>query len=603
MGYRIVSFLTECLPNHPRLIHSPYVLEQSEAELKHLRKCIEDLALRIDGIVCNETVDDGDNYLDRIIAEQMEKVDDEDEDEWQPSHSDNSKGSSWSSSDFDVMPFQLESWVKFDEFEGKTSANRKKERNLTEFSTSATVETIGTESIEDDDASDDIRDHYAQIWEDESFKSYSSQPLTLLRKSANLDFLKKVACEPIIYETDSDADDSWANCKDNTSDSKPSSSGGAPTSDPARLAFRNLMDKFPLKSFTKKNSKPTDRHPIPKSIKTTISSPIRSTFSNIKLPLKPILQKDSQPSSKSSIPNEPQNDANQAPTNSPERFTFPNITLPLKWTMKESSDPLTESPIDIQPLSDSPITIPPTNALACVVFRDIIEELPRESLLKWNCQSHSESPTFTDIDDDILDQVVEDEIQAYLEEMENQNLRKEVQPNVQTDRRITDQEQQQQQQRRHQRQRRESPPRKTEKKEVGTQEFRRRKLDQKLDEQQQKIEQQHRPSFEATVRSVQTFRSSDSASRGSKKKLSVSFDEASISTSSTVSFSMGNSMGTPTSSFKSFGSQTSAFSVYSPSKQKQQLRNQYNTVSEDQPFDEEHEDWINFQSGSSFFSQ
>ncbi len=587
MGYRIVSFLTECLPNHPRLKHSPFVLEQSEIELQHLRKCLEDVALRIDTIVCNETVDEGDNYLDMIIAEQMEQVDDDDDDdEWEPSNSDNSKSSS-SSSDFDIMPFQLESWVNFDDFkkfEDTNSANLKKERRLSESSTSDTVGTSGTESGDDvsnssskskspdrrrskskkqgssfDDfdsiirEDDDIKNRYPPHWDDESLKSYSSQPLTLLRKSANLDFLKKVACEPVLFESDSDADDSWANGEDKTVDSKSrrshsSSSGAAPTSDPARLAFRNIMDKFPLQCQSP--SQPAT-HCEP-SIKSPINSPKR--LSNIKLPLKPIFKGNRQMPSEPSLHNEPLPEATEAPTESSARFAFP----------------------------------------------DIMEQLPHESLLHWNCKSRCESPTFSDVDDDILDQVVEDEIQAYLQETQNPNPRKEVQPGDQTDRRISEQEQQ----------RRESPPRKTEKEELGTQEFRRRKLDQKLDEQQQKIEQQHRSSVDRTVRSaVPTFKSSDSVRSNSKKKRSVSFDEKSISTSSTTSFSMANSTATPSShsslgplrGANSIGSQTSAFSVYSRRKAKQQY--QYKTGSEDQPFDEVQEDWINFRNGSGFFSQ
>ena len=642
MGYRIVSFLVECLPNHPRLKRSPFVVEQSETELKHLRMCLEDVALRIDGIVCNETVDDGDNYLDMIIAKQMEQVEEEDEDdEQQPISSDHPKRSS-SSSDFEVTPFQLQNWVNFDDFKTfeDTNSKRKKEPKLSESSTSDTVGTTGTDSSDDisssssqskspdrrrskskkhdidyDDFDSIIRgdngfkNHYPPHWDDESLKSYSSQPLTLLRKSASIDFLKKVACEPVLFESDSDADDSWANGDSKSKPCQSSSSGEAPTSDPARLAFRTIMDHLPLQC----QSPPPPPPPplpqsakygkaVPKSIKSPINSPKRFTISNVKLPLKPIFKGNCQMPSESSIHNEPPPEATDAPTASPTRFTFPDVidTLPLKCMVKENDQTLSESSVDIQ--SESPSTVL-SHDLVCSMFPDIMEDLPQESLLNWNCQSRSESPTFSDVDDDILDQVVEDEIQAYLEETDNQNSGKEVQPSVQTDRRIAEPEQKETRQ---QQQCRESPPGKAEKEEVGTEEFRRRKLDQKLDEQQQEIEQQ---CSSTTVQSaVPTFKSSDSAKRASKKKRSVSFDEASISTASTASTSMGNSTTTPSSQTfvslrgaTSIGSQTSAFSVYSRSKTKQQY--EYKIVTQDQPFDEVQEDWINFQSGSGFFSR
>jgi hypothetical protein len=279
MGFRIIAFLTECLPQHPELSRAPFVQDRSEKELVLLRKCLNEVALRIDEIVCNEFVDDGDLFIDSMIAAEMEKEDTE----------------------------QLESWVNFDEFKKleQKSTDVKNRRKLSESPTSETVGTSGTESlesldsshaksnssinsskekmarripereksvkaieeIEEDYFSDDDRviredrfemDELLTEMDDLSVSSYSSQPFKLLKKSVSLDFLKTIACEPVLYETDSDAADSWANGDDNTTRSRPclpSSTGETPTSDPARIAFRSLMDKLPHKSILQRGSK------------------------------------------------------------------------------------------------------------------------------------------------------------------------------------------------------------------------------------------------------------------------------------------------------------------------------------------------------------
>jgi hypothetical protein len=286
MGFRIIAFLTECLPQHPELSRAPFVQERSETELVLLRKCLNDVALRIDECVCNEFVDDGDLFLDSMIAAEMEKEDAQ----------------------------QFESWVNFDELKKleQKSTNgtyaRQNQRELSESPTSETVGTSGTESLEPLDSSetksnssvnssrenkkiarriperdesettneeteddyfpdDDrvIRDDRFEMdgllteMDDLSVSSYSSRPFTLLQKSVSLDFLKTIACEPVLYETDSEAADSWANGDDNTTKSRPclpSSSGVTPTSDPARIAFRSLMDKLPHKSILQRGNKP-----------------------------------------------------------------------------------------------------------------------------------------------------------------------------------------------------------------------------------------------------------------------------------------------------------------------------------------------------------
>jgi len=298
MGFRIIAFLTECLPQHPELSRAPFVQDRSETELVLLRKCLNEVALRIDEVVCNEFVDDGDLLIDSMIAAEMEKEDTE----------------------------QFESWVNFDEFKKlkQKSTDGKNRRKLSESPTSETVGTSETESLESLDSShaksnssvnssrekmtrripkreksertveeteedyfgDDDRviredrfemDELLTEMDDLSVSSYSSQPFKLLKKSVSLDFLKTIACEPVLYETDSEAADSWANGDDNTTRSRPclpSSTGETPTSDPARIAFRSLMDKLPHKSILKRGNWPSSNKLEP-------PRPSSPTFSDI----------------------------------------------------------------------------------------------------------------------------------------------------------------------------------------------------------------------------------------------------------------------------------------------------------------------------------
>ena len=319
MGFRIISFLTECLPEHPGFKRASLVQERSKHELEHLRKCLRDVALKIDECVCNKFVEDGDLFMDSLIASEMDKEDADDEKSLTKN--------SWSSPAQDKVTV-FESWVNFDEFnkmEQQNSNNEKQEqeRKLSESPTSETVGTTGSDSgdagsnashtsksegskyirriaemdekMEGEEAFSDndrvIREDVFEFDElsliddfslmDESLKSYSSQPFTLLRKSVSLDFLKSIACEPVIFETDSDAADSWDN--DDTDPKSrpfvPSSSGVAPTSDPARIAFRNLMNKLPHQSILQRDNKKEITEPT--SDNTESSRPVSPTFSDI----------------------------------------------------------------------------------------------------------------------------------------------------------------------------------------------------------------------------------------------------------------------------------------------------------------------------------
>lgn len=321
MGFRIISFLIECLPQHPEFEEAPQIEERSEQELVILRRCLNDLALRIDESVCNKVVDN-ELFLDSMIVSQMEK---EEANEKQMKKYANNRAANiaklekgWTTADTNNV-VRHESWVNFGDFnkvDQKSSSDnsaRQKQRKQSGSPTADTVKTTGTGSSIDHDPksissisnsekeesvqqkseddysetsesteeerekiyySDDdyvIRDDETEkdnlTYMDEldelvllaetddltfmtgmSMQSYSSHPLELLKKSVSLDFLKTVSCEPVLYETDSEADDSWAPDDETDPNSRPcvpSSSGASPTADPARLAFRNIMSKIP----------------------------------------------------------------------------------------------------------------------------------------------------------------------------------------------------------------------------------------------------------------------------------------------------------------------------------------------------------------------
>lgn len=639
MGFRIISFLAECLPQHPGLKKAPYISERSKIELEDVRKCLDDVALRIDEIVCNDFVDEDELYLDSMIAAQMEKADDEDG---------KSKKSGSSSSSTSKFEDDLESWVDFDAF----VKDRQKERKLSESPTSETVETTGTDSIEEPKDSTDNKskssvsaksikskspekakssnksvpsqrqepkeeeteenlyveedrvirgDSFEMEYEldddDESFTSYSSRPMTLLRKSVSLDFLKTIACEPVLYETDSEAADSWANGEDNSKSRPclPSSSGVTPTADPARIAFRNLMINLPHTSILKRPTLP-------------------------EFPSMP------------SMPSMPSILKRPAPAEVPEDQT--------------------PSPIDPRSPRQPDRTVSPT-------FSDIMEERKEakvESMRENVVEQIVQPEVPVSIDDDDLDAVVDSEIEEYLQtiftkQKKEKKLRKVGQQTGKFDRKLANQEQQRGMSQARSIQSEPVRPvqresRSFERETRSVQREARRSLpDRNTLKEQNRGMLDRKLSSDPVVQGVMRAQSRDST------KKSVSFDESSISTSSSSLSGLTN--GTPStytslsSLRKQTGSQTSAFSAYAGAKQQKlqqaqpkqpkpqpqaqqqvqpepqqlkisslpQLQPDWRPRSpedkpfdevEDKPFDQVQDEWTsfdNFNSGSAFFAE
>lgn len=281
MGHRIISFLTECLPRHPGLSRAPGVQERAKYELDLLWKCVEDVALQIDENICNQFIDDGDLLIDAY--------DDDDDDD----DNDNDNDADVSGHEHNLSILNDKSESSF----AKSSKNIN-ERKLVESPTSETVVTSGTESLEPLDASyigllpPDITSKYKNIDEtsrdrnftianvctigndrfddvdDDSFEiddfydddqndssSLSSRCPYINVKRVRLDFLDRISQEEVVYETDSEATDSWANGGDfGTGGTCLASSSGSLTCDPARIAFRDLMNRLPQKLLQMKST-------------------------------------------------------------------------------------------------------------------------------------------------------------------------------------------------------------------------------------------------------------------------------------------------------------------------------------------------------------
>jgi len=348
MGHRIVSFLTECLPQHPGLGRAPLVRHRSKQELNLLKKCLEDVALRIDEQVCNHFGDDGDLFLDSMLIGEMDK--DEYEEDGTSSSSSSPDAAKQPDSDA-VFDFEA-NWVDFSEaaFGVDNTKNSKfvsfakdLERKSAESPTAETIGTTGTtgtgslgptdnsyancdssrnsegneeirrssaESTDENETDDDYEDEDDDYVDDDDLVEYNyddendrvirdddndhfevdefseeddddddddytydnytydeeddfdlhSRSGTIF-KGVRLDFLRTIACQPVLYETDSEAADSWANTVDESTTTAsrsrpclPSSSGVTPTCDPARLAFRDLMNKLPHESILQRNN-------------------------------------------------------------------------------------------------------------------------------------------------------------------------------------------------------------------------------------------------------------------------------------------------------------------------------------------------------------
>lgn len=205
MGHRMVSFLTECLPQHPGF-RRPAVVDlrkRSQRELELLKKCLEDLAMRIDEEQCDRFADEFDPFVDEDSDSDCEEV------------AESLSGD----------------WVGFGSW--------KEDARKLHSPTTETVATTGTDSLEEFDFSSSDEGMPERRLE---YPDADDTPTPLFSMELSTAFLERVAQEDVEYETDSDAADSWAQGPDE-SYAPSASSGHGVTCDPARIAFREILNR------------------------------------------------------------------------------------------------------------------------------------------------------------------------------------------------------------------------------------------------------------------------------------------------------------------------------------------------------------------------
>ena len=256
-GHRMLSFLTECLPQHPeyRRLDASELRAACREQLELLRDVILDLEMRIDEEQCNQFF----TNFDPILVDEDDS--DDDEDIPSPQHT--------SPTTQDMIDYA--SW-------------KDQQRKVADSSpTSETVTTVGTEcsssasTISNDHISDETSSdesvhrgverklNFGDV-ESETCcsschfsSSYSKQQQTLYTMEFDSDFLDRIANEDVRYETDSEAADSWAQQSSNTDNdslapSATSSGGGGVTCDPARLAIQELLARGVMKPRSSKRA-------------------------------------------------------------------------------------------------------------------------------------------------------------------------------------------------------------------------------------------------------------------------------------------------------------------------------------------------------------
>lgn len=233
LGHRLLSFLSMHLPRHPDFSkpRSWNLRNKSRREAKTLEFCLEDLAVSIDELHCNQVVDfshEFDVFLSQDKLRQHKTKDD-------------SLGENW-------VPFG--GW-------------RSEKESSNVDSPDTTLNTTGSESLEPSDtsSSDDcdgfdghevVNSDNAGFYSEKDDEEQRGKILFTLDFSESSDedeFLYQVANEYVPFDVDSDGSDSWA--QDSRSHSLSFSSyktGNSPTCDPAEIVFRHIM--FPTSGKT-----------------------------------------------------------------------------------------------------------------------------------------------------------------------------------------------------------------------------------------------------------------------------------------------------------------------------------------------------------------
>ena len=276
VGHRLKAFLGKALPQHPnyRKSNVAQLRTKSQRQLEWLKEEMDALALKIDEEYLNNYITMDFDPLPDDVSTSSSEADDE---------SGFADFSSCSKSDMEDTEWQEFTGWSFSGFQGDSQTNVPLATE-TDSSRSHDVSSSHDTSDSDDLPSDeeqtvsDSEDHVVEeVEEPQTFVTFQDDDNDSDKSDLDdgpSEFFRRIANEAVSYDSDSEAVDSWA--QDGESHARScASSGTALTYDPARIAFREIMNRVPRDRIQLQGSGSANRQNAsarylpPKSISTT----------------------------------------------------------------------------------------------------------------------------------------------------------------------------------------------------------------------------------------------------------------------------------------------------------------------------------------------
>jgi hypothetical protein len=275
MGNRLVSFLSEALPQHPEYRNTALQSSRTKSrqDLMWMQTKMEDLAISIDEEQLNHYVmHDFDPLPDDLSVSTCGEDDDDSDDNLSFSDlvdTSRSGGQGWESFDggfaFDLSSGDEAAPVGTDTDVSSVQSMEANNNRLRVRDERRAANRKATEqpplpvvlvekertrvAANGDDVADADIDKYVHLDldnDDDEEDDDDEEPVLRysLKDSFATSILNRIADEDVCFETDSEAVDSWAQDGDSNALSG-ASSGTALTCDPARIAFREIMNRIP----------------------------------------------------------------------------------------------------------------------------------------------------------------------------------------------------------------------------------------------------------------------------------------------------------------------------------------------------------------------
>jgi hypothetical protein len=272
MGHRLLAFLGQALPLHPEYHKASAAAFRAQAvlDLEWIQDKMQDLALKIDEEQLNVFItmdfdpqpEEDDSTISSLENNHFKKFADfathhdsegwEDFTDWAFPSSDAPTASMTTNASGDDV--STPGGPSSSSSSSSSSGSEQQEKFPDPFDDPEIVfeleeDSTTSEEEDDDEDSEEVTapprpQAIVKFHDDEDSEGSSHDhgyDLNDIRTASS--FLKKIAKEDVRYETDSEAVDSWA--QDGDTGSRASSGGTLPTYDPARIAFREIMNKAP----------------------------------------------------------------------------------------------------------------------------------------------------------------------------------------------------------------------------------------------------------------------------------------------------------------------------------------------------------------------